>query len=121
MIQNYGIFLHSHALFWLIAVVLFLLTTVMIRNGKQKPAKMMQMTLRLVYLLVFGTGLIMIFLVPTVNAIIKGILAFALIFMMELITSRMKKGTLTKQQVPVFWGLFIVLLAVVLYFGYFLT
>ncbi|ADH98983.1 YisL family protein [Salisediminibacterium selenitireducens] len=121
MIQHYSIFLHSHALFWLIAIVLFILTTVMIRNGKQKPAKIMQMSLRLVYLLVFGTGLTMIFLVPTTMAIVKGILAFVLIYVMEMISLRMSKGTLTKQMATRLWAAFVVLLVVVLYFGYFLT
>ncbi|MDG5786831.1 YisL family protein [Evansella sp. AB-P1] len=129
MAQFHMAFLHSHALFWLITIILFLLTVLFIKNGKGKISKIFQMTLRLFYVLVTVTGLFLIYINDFSlrqgqfhwEFYVKGLLAFWLIFVMELITTRMAKGTLKGKGHLLFWGQFIVALLLVLYFGYGVT
>ncbi|SES04341.1 YisL family protein [Salisediminibacterium halotolerans] len=116
--MNYSLFLHSHSLFWLIAVVLFGLIAVFISNGKPKPAKIMQMSLRLMYVLLLVTGGIMLLMNFWWANAVKAILAVWLIFVMEMTSTKMSKGLLTAKQKPIWWGQFVIALAAVLYFGY---
>lgn len=119
MAEHYFAFLHSHTLFWFITLVLFVLTVSFIRGGKGKVSKVLQMTLRLFYVLVLITGGALVLIHMSLLAVIKGALAFWLIFVMEMITNRMAKGTLTGNSKRIFWIQFVVAVVLVLYFGYF--
>ncbi|UCZ52077.1 YisL family protein [Bacillus shivajii] len=119
MAEHYFAFLHTHTLFWFITLILFALTVTFLRVGKAKLSKIMQMTLRLFYVLVLITGIVLIFIHMSLLAVIKGILAFWLIYVMEMITNRMAKGTLEGNSKWLFWIQFVVAVFVVLYFGYF--
>lgn len=81
----------------------------------------MHMVLRLFYILLLITGIGMILMNFHLIALVKGLLAFWLIFTMELIATRTGKGTLAGSQKTIFWIQFVVAIIVVLYFGYFLT
>ncbi|CAM3825250.1 YisL family protein [Alkalicoccus chagannorensis] len=121
MLGSYDMFLHSHSLFWLVSVVLFVLIAVFYRSGRAKPAKIMHMVLRVFYILLLITGIAMIIMNPYWATVVKGMLAFWLIFVMELIATRSGKGTLQGTQKTVFWIQFIVALVVVLIFGFVVT
>ncbi|MBB5174374.1 YisL family protein [Texcoconibacillus texcoconensis] len=119
--MNYAAILHSHALFWLLAVILFVVTVILIKKQKEKPAKIVQMTLRLMYVLTLATGGWLLLQYTTSNTILKGILAVWLIYVMEMITTRSKNGTLTGNLKSFYWIQFAIALIVVLYFGYVVT
>ncbi|PYZ93606.1 hypothetical protein CR194_10615 [Salipaludibacillus keqinensis] len=116
---QYETFIHSHALFWFITMVLFGLTVVFLKTGKRKPAKIIQMTLRVFYILLFVTGGGLIIMNLWWGTVVKGLLAFWLIYVMELISNRMSKNELTVRTSILFWIQFIVSFLAVLYFGYF--
>ncbi|MBU9710298.1 YisL family protein [Evansella tamaricis] len=119
MSAYYSTFLHSHALFWFVTIVLFALTVIFIGSGKAKAGKILQMTLRLFYLLVGGTGLFLIIIKQFYwLTVVKGLLAFWLIFVMEFISNRMAKGTLDGKGKVIFWVQFVIALILVLYVGY---
>lgn len=116
--EDYNLFLHSHTLFWFIAIVLFMLTIVFIKLGRTRMAKMAQMILRLIYVLVLMTGVGLIFMNIWWGSILKGIISFWLIYVMELITNRMAKGQLTPKMKVIFAVQFIVVIIAVFYLGY---
>ncbi|MGB8956212.1 MAG: DUF1516 family protein [Tumebacillaceae bacterium] len=97
-----------HSLFWGIALVLFAV------SYWRFPKGIVAGLLRADYLLVIGTGITMIvgygFLPIT---LVKGVLAIALIGVMEMIITRRRQGKPTGK----FWLMFALLLAVVLYVG----
>lgn len=117
----YQIFLHSHSLFWLLAVILFLLVVFFHRSAKAKPAKISHMILRLFYILLLITGIGMLLMNLNWATAVKGVLAIWLIYTMEMIGTRMGKGTLTGTFKISFWVQFIIALIVVLYFGFIVT
>ncbi|SDN59970.1 DUF1516 family protein [Alkalicoccus daliensis] len=119
--MNYSVFLHSHSLFWLVAVILFVLITTFYRSGKAKPAKIMHMVLRLFYILLLITGVSMVIMNFYWATAVKGALAIWLIYTMELIATRMGKGTLTGAAKTNFWIQFALALLAVLVFGFVLT
>lgn len=126
MAQNYIGILHAHGFLWILAILLFFLTIVFINSGKAKPAKIMQMTLRLLYVIFFITGVLLIYINDFQfyvgqfhwESYVKGALAFWLIYVMEMITSRMAKGTLNDRAKMIYWIQFALALVLVLYFGY---
>ncbi|WP_147803531.1 DUF1516 family protein [Alkalicoccus halolimnae] len=117
----YQIFLHSHSLFWLLGVILFVLIAVFYRQGKAKPAKIMHMILRLFYILLLVTGIGMVIMNFYWATAVKGLLAFWLIYTMELIATRSGKGTLTGSTKKSFWIQFVIALVLVLVFGFGVT
>ncbi|SER93030.1 YisL family protein [Salipaludibacillus aurantiacus] len=117
---QYDVFLHSHDLFWFITLILFALVLVFLKSGLIKPAKVLQMILRFLYILVFGTGLVLIAMNLWWGSIVKGVLAFWLIYVMEMISTRMSKKELTPWTSFILWIQFFVSFVAVIYFGYFI-
>ncbi|NJP36781.1 YisL family protein [Bacillus luteus] len=118
---SYDVFLHSHSLFWLVGVILFALITIFYNKGKAKPAKIMHMVLRLMYILLLITGVTMVIMNFYWATAVKGILAFWLIYTMEMIATRTGKGTLTGGFKTNMWIQFAIALVVVLVFGFVVT
>ncbi|PRO64876.1 YisL family protein [Alkalicoccus urumqiensis] len=118
---TYDIMVHSHSLFWLIAFITFTLSVVFSGKGKAKPAKIMHMILRLCYILLLITGISMIVMNFYWATFVKGLLAFWLIFMMELIAVRSSKGILEGRQKTTFWIGFAAAVTLVFIFGYGVT
>lgn len=117
--MDYSALLHSHALFWALALLLFFVALLLHTKGKKKGAKITQMVLRLIYVLLLFTGIYMLVLLSFhYMLLIKGILAIGLIYTMEMILVRTSKGTLIGKQKSIFWVLFLLLLVVVLILGY---
>lgn len=110
---------HAHVGFWTLALIFFVVSYVLLKVGNEKGQKITQMILRVLYVLVFGTGLYLVisygikynyWLYP----IIKGFSGLVVISMMEMILIRGQKGKST----GVFWTVFVLALALAFYLGY---
>lgn len=108
--------LHFHVTAWFVTLVLFFVAIYLQKANKQKPVKILQMVLRLFYLIVLGTGLHLLgaYYQFQGNALIKGIIGLWVIFCLEFILTRASKGKPTKP----FWIQLIIALVLVFYFGY---
>ncbi|WP_280769750.1 YisL family protein [Salipaludibacillus daqingensis] len=115
---EYETLIHSHGLFWFITMILFGLTIVLLKSGKLKLAKVIQMSLRILYILLFVTGGALVLMNIWWGALLKGLLSFWLIYMMELISNRMAKNLLSKKDALLFWVQLIISFSAVLYMGY---
>ncbi|PYZ97368.1 hypothetical protein CR205_01830 [Alteribacter lacisalsi] len=119
--MNYTAMLHTHTLAWFVMLILFAVTIILLRSGKAKGGKIVQMTLRLFYIFVLVSGGTLLIMNPYWATVVKGILAVLLIFTMERISTGTKKGTLQGSQPMVLWTQFAILSIIVIYFGYFVT
>jgi hypothetical protein len=108
--------IHIHVTAWFLTLVLFFTAVYLLKAKKQKPLKIIQMVLRVLYLVVLGTGLHLLAALYHFQgaAIIKGIIGLWIIFCLEFILTRGGKGKPTK----VFWIQLIISLILVFYFGY---
>lgn len=110
---------HLHITSWVLAVILFLIVIMFMNKGKAKPAKIVQMVLRLDYLLILYSGGSLLANYfngeMLIEAIIKGLAGLWVIAMMEMIVIRRKKG----KPVLGFWVQFgiAVLITIALGFG----
>jgi hypothetical protein len=114
----YNIFYQSHIGSWAILVLLFFVGYFLLKAGKAKGAKIVHMVLRLFYIimLVSGIGMLVTLGFPLMY-LVKGALAFFLIYAMEMILVRTKKGTLG-EQATLYWAIMIVTLVLVVLLGY---
>lgn len=110
---------HLHITSWVLAVILFLIVIMFMNKGKAKPAKIVQMVLRVDYLLILYSGGSLLANYfngeMLIEAIIKGLAGLWVIAMMEMILIRRKKG----KPVLGFWVQFgiAILITVALGFG----
>ncbi len=106
---------HAHITSWVVALILFFVALSLQKSGKEKPAKMVQMTLRLFYVLIIITGVQLLFGLTSLPAsyILKSLLGIVTIGMLEMILVRRKKGKPT----TMFWGLLVVSFLVTIYLG----
>ncbi len=95
---------------WGVMVLLFILSLIF------RGLKITVMLLRLTYLLMLGTGIGMLISrgFPMLF-VIKGVLAFLLFGVMEMIVGKAQRG---ERAVPLFWVLFIILIVVIPAIGY---
>ncbi|WLR47275.1 DUF1516 family protein [Halobacillus litoralis] len=102
-------FYSIHASTWLIVVLLFALSMTLKKNTLSK------MLLRLTYLVMITTGIVMLvqFQFPVIY-IVKGLLALAMIGTMEALLARKRKG----ESSPFIWVFFVLLLLFVLLIGF---
>lgn len=111
----YAAFYHSHVTSWVITLLLFLISYLLLRNGKEKGQKITHMILRLFFVLTFVTGAGLVFKLHFMTAaIIKMLLAIWLIAVMELILVKSKKGAGTTG----LWIQFVISFIAVLIMGY---
>ncbi len=105
---------HAHLDSWWLLIVLFLITYFLLKAGKAKGAKILHMIVRLFYIVMLFSGVYLLSMwgFPLTH-VIKGILAIVLIYAMEMILVRTKKGTLGSKA-PMYWGILIVSLVLVL-------
>lgn len=106
--------LHAHIFSWVIGLLLFALSYVFTVRNQVKASLVTSMILRLIYLLIIFTGVWMVVKNFTGQLVIKGLLGLILIGTMEMILSRTKNGKSTTGM----WGMFVIVLAGVLYYGY---
>ncbi len=91
---------HLHVTAWALAFILFIVVVLLHKSGKAKGAKIVQMILRLDYLLILysgGTLLAAYFSGPQMGeAIFKGLAGIWVIFAMEMISLKMGREEATK-------------------------
>jgi peptidoglycan/LPS O-acetylase OafA/YrhL len=112
---------HAHMTSWALALILFVVAIFLLKAGKAKGAKIVQMIARVVYLLILATGFMLLFsngnMLGTdlaVQYIIKVILGFGVIGLFEMILAKTSK----KKPTGVLWILFFILFALVLFMGF---
>ncbi|WP_227936756.1 DUF1516 family protein [Alkalihalobacillus deserti] len=108
----------AHGDSWYVTILLFVITYILIKMGVSKGAKILHMILRLFYIIMIFSGVVLLMNVWdfALLYVIKGILAIVLIYAMEMILVKTKKGTIGSRA-PMYWGLFIVSLVVVALLG----
>jgi uncharacterized membrane protein SirB2 len=107
---------HAHVTSWVVAIILFVIAaTVLNKAGKEKSQKIVKMTLRLFYLFILATGILLLFSVFEIDGeyIGKAILGVLTIGFMEMILARSGKGKST----GLFWVLFIIVLILTIVLG----
>jgi len=113
--MSYAAFYHPHITSWAITILLFLISYLLLRQGKEKGQKVTHMILRLffIFTVITGAGLVYTLNFAAVT-LLKAILAIWLIAVMELILIKSKK----KESVTGLWIQFIIALIAVLIMGY---
>lgn len=111
---------HLHITSWALALILLIVTTMLYKQGKTKPAKILHMILRLDYLLILYTGgnLLTLYLDGSTmfsEAVLKALIGLWVIVSIEMIAVKTSKGKPAKS----FWIQFIIgfIIALVLGFG----
>ncbi|HHW39132.1 MAG TPA: YisL family protein [Bacillales bacterium] len=114
--------IHAHVTTWFIAIILLFVSYSMQKKGKQKPAKITKMILRLFYILILATGGHLFGLYA--SALGSGILASAVLWKalaglwvivsMEMLLMKQAKGKSTE----LYWIQFVVSLLIALFLGY---
>ncbi|MFE8696327.1 DUF1516 family protein [Cytobacillus sp. FJAT-53684] len=107
--------IHAHITTWLLTLILFFVALGLHKSGKARGLKVVQMILRLFYLLTIGTG---IWILSSINIdtmyVIKSLVGLWVIVMFEMIIV----GTVKGRKTAISWILFIISLALVLYLGF---
>jgi hypothetical protein len=108
--------IHGHITAWVLALILFGVALFLHKGGKAKVAKIVQMILRVLYLLIIATGIMMLTQVHNINLmyILKAIVGFWVIGLFEMILSRVASDRKTS----VFWIQFVIAFALVLFLGF---
>ncbi|WP_210364623.1 YisL family protein [Bacillus sp. REN3] len=108
--------IHAHMTAWFLAIVLFFVSLGLHKSGKEKGSKIVQMVLRVVYLLILLTGLMLLFSLDSISLtyILKAAVGLWVISLLELILIRTKKN----EKASILWIQFIVALLLVLYLGF---
>lgn len=108
--------IHGHVTAWALALILFIVAIFLQSSGKEKGAKVVQMILRVLYLVIIATGIGLLFMLTkiTVLYILKAVVGLWIIGLFEMILGRIAN----KRKTTVFWIQFVVALALVLYLGF---
>lgn len=108
-----NIFYQSHAGSWAFIIILFVVSAIFYRQ------KITPMILRLFYLimLVSGIGMLIGYGFP-VKYVVKGIIAIAVIGLMEMILGRMKRGQGKESSTKILFIVWAVLILIVVLLGY---
>ncbi|MDQ0268787.1 YisL family protein [Cytobacillus purgationiresistens] len=103
---------HAHLSTWIVAFILFFVALMLQKNGKDK---VVHMILRLFYLLIIATGVMMLVSISNIDLmyVLKSIVGLWVISMLEMILVRRKKGKAT----TILWVQLIVAFLLVLYLG----
>lgn len=112
--------IHAHVTSWFLAIVLFLVAWFLLKKGKARPLKMVQMTLRLFYLFTIGTGAYLLinyyrfYETASSTALFKGLLGLWVIVSMEMVLVRGQKGKGT----TAFWLQFLISVLLAIFWGF---
>lgn len=108
--------IHGHITGWVLALILFVVALFLIKGGKAKGAKIVQMILRVLYLVIIATGVMMLTQVFKIDFqyILKAVVGLWVIGLFEMILSRV----INNRKTSVFWIQFVIALALVLYLGF---
>ncbi|MGF2615312.1 DUF1516 family protein [Rossellomorea vietnamensis] len=107
---------HAHIATWVIGIILFFAALYLHNSGKKKAMKIVHMTLRLFYLLIILTGVLLFWKHQGVFPMQYGLKLLGglwVIAMFEMILVRTNKGKKT----GIFWAQLIIALVVTIYLG----
>lgn len=107
---------HAHITAWVLALVLFFVANSLHKSGKAKAAKIVHMILRVLYIIVFATGGMLVhtlFSMQPVEYIAKVLIGLWVIAAMEMVLVRTVKGKSTKS----LWIQFYVAVVLVILLG----
>ena len=107
---------HAHVTAWFLALILFFVSLGLHKSGKEKGSKIVQMVLRLFYVLILITGIVLLFSIDTIGImyVLKAAVGLWVISMLEMILIRTKKN----EKASILWIQFVVALLLVLYLGF---
>jgi len=110
--------LHAHVGFWTLGLIVFVLTFILYIIGTNKPARILHMILRLLYILIIITGVVMVAKLYSADnfvwSTIKGLFGLLVIGMMDTLLNKARKRTTS----VVYWIILIIALAGVFSIGY---
>ncbi|WP_152654871.1 YisL family protein [Oceanobacillus sp. CFH 90083] len=113
---------HMHITAWALGLILFIVALALYKKNSNKPATIVHMILRLVYLLIIISGGLLTwdyiqgYSMPTLGeAIVKAIAGFWIVVMMEMILVGSKKGKAVTGK----WVQFFIALIIVIILGFF--
>lgn len=108
--------IHAHVTSWFIALILFVVALSLHKNGKTKGFKIIQMILRVLYLLIIGTGVGLLTMVSHIDVwyVLKAACGLWVIGLLEMILGRVANNRRTS----VFWVQFVIAFLLVLYLGF---
>ncbi|GGA73795.1 YisL family protein [Ornithinibacillus halotolerans] len=111
---------HLHVTAWGLAIILFVVALVLHKKGNEKAGKIVQMILRLDYLLILYSGgdLIMNYFGDSpmmAEAIVKGLAGVGVIAGMEMTLGKIKDGDSAK----VGWSVLLISLLITIVLGFF--
>ncbi|GAM16644.1 YisL family protein [Mesobacillus selenatarsenatis] len=106
--------IHTHITGWVLALILFLVIRVMQKKGKN--TKILHMILRVIYIVILGTGLMLLFGLYQITFlyILKSALGIWMIALFEMVLVNGKKNESVKH----LWIQFSFVLAILLYLGF---
>lgn len=109
--------IHAHVTGWVIAFILLFIVFSAYRSGKN--GKALHMVLRLIYLVIIGTGIGLLIISPSGNQVgelvVKVIAGLWAIVSIEMITVRANKGESTRS----FWIQFVIAAVIAIVLGFF--
>lgn len=108
--------IHGHVTAWVLALILFLVALSLNKSGKAKGFKIIQMILRVLYLIIIATGIGLLFSVYKIDVwyILKAVAGLWVIGLFEMILSRVANNRRTSA----FWIQFVIAWLLVLYLGF---
>ncbi|WP_071393865.1 YisL family protein [Bacillus tuaregi] len=106
---------HAHITTWVLALILFFIAISLHKSGKQRGLKIVQMILRLFYLFIIATGVMMLVDMTAISTMhwIKAILGIIVIGFFEMVLASTIKGKSTGAA----WLLFVIAFVAVVYLG----
>lgn len=107
---------HMHITAWALALILFVVALVLHNSGKEKASKIVHMSLRLIYLLIIFTGVMMLTNGISSLHTLKIIGGVLVISMLEMILIGQKKQSNTKS----LWIILIISLIGTIFLGFYL-
>lgn len=107
---------HMHITGWVLGIILVLVVASMYKKGNMKPGKILHMILRLVYLLILGSGigLFMQYANYPAELFVKVLAGLWAIVAMEMITVGRSKGN----SVQSWWIQLVIALAIAIILGF---
>lgn len=106
---------HMHITAWVIGLILLFVASSMYKSGKEKPATIVHMILRVFYLLIIASGIMIVVSLTKISGeyIGKIVLGILTVGMMEMVLVKMKKG----QPAKTFWIIFIIVFILTVLLG----
>lgn len=106
---------HAHITTWVLALILFFVALGLHNSGKAKGAKIVQMVLRLFYILIIVTGALMLHSIASISFeyVLKTIIGIWVIASLEMILVRTAKNKSTKGS----WIQLVISFIIVMYLG----